>query len=123
MGESAKEKVIALLEQLEQRDAAGDAAGSVAICEELLKYLKRDALPEMWATIQGTLADNLRHLPGDDARERAIHHYRCALEVLSEKEHAVQWAANNGNVGNLYLDRKKGVRSENLKQAITHRSA
>lgn len=111
-----------LLDQLAERDKAGDAVGCVVLCEQILELLPREKIPELWAAIQGTLADKLLQSPtqGPDTPERAISHYELALEVLTEEANGQQWAANHGQAGNLYMTRVAGDRAHNLARAIDH---
>lgn len=122
MGESQQNTAMMMLEKLEKYDAAGDKQACISICNELLKIIDRQRFPELWASIQGMLADNLRTNPADplNGPEQSISHYRLALEIFNEKEHSLQWAANNGNLGNIFMERKKGVGKDNIKQAIPY---
>lgn len=111
-----------LLDQLAEKDEAGDAAGCVVICEHILELLPREKIPELWAAIQGTLADKLLQSPaqGPDVAERALSHYELALEVLTAEANGKMWAANHGQAGNLYMSRVVGDRAQNLARAIDH---
>lgn len=117
-GESIKQ----LLDQLEEQDKVGDAAGCVATCRNILDLLPRDKIPELWAAIQGTLADKLLQDPaeGADGAEQALTHYELALEVLSEEANDQQWAGNHGQAGRLYMTRTTGARAQNLARAVEH---
>ncbi len=112
-----------LLDELEKAQNARDPSRSVNLCRALVARLDRNAIPELWAALQGTLADCLRQdSRGDpDARaDEAITAYLKALEVFTATTQPAQWAANHGNLGNLYMDRRRGTRAQNLSRAIHH---
>lgn len=111
-----------LLDRLVERDQAGDVSGCIAACEQILDLLPRERIPELWATIQGTLADKLLQRSGQDpdSSERALQHYELALQALTEESNGPQWAANHGQAGNLYMTRRTGERSANLARATDH---
>jgi tetratricopeptide (TPR) repeat protein len=115
-------RVLVLLEQLEQRHAAHDDAGCIAVCGELLGLLDRSKTRELWAAIQGTLADCLRNdrTEAETSRERAIHHYEQALSARTEADDGNLWAGNHGNLANLFMARRLGIRADNLRLAAEH---
>lgn len=119
---SKQDRILLLLEQLEQRSAAKDNAACIKVCEELLDLLDRDKIRELWAAIHGTLADCLRDDTIDPVKsqERAIRHYQQALSVRTEVADGRLWAGNHGSLANLYMNRRQGNRTDNLRHAIDH---
>jgi tetratricopeptide (TPR) repeat protein len=115
--------MLQLLGQLEDAQRLRDAPRSVDLCRSLLSRLDPKTIPDLWAALQGTLGDCLRHDTRGDPEtrgEEALAAYEKALEVFTSATHPVQWAANNGNLGNLFMERRRGARAGNLKRAIHH---
>ncbi len=75
-----------------------------------------DLLAEMW----GQLGNEYRRTEGANrpaALERALVAYQEALKHLASKRGA-NWARASFGLGNVYLDRVRGERSDNIEQAI-----
>ncbi|MFZ5917527.1 MAG: tetratricopeptide repeat protein [Chloroflexota bacterium] len=92
-----------------QAAAAQPAEGNEAAAERaaLLVWLG-NAYAER---IRGERAENI---------ERAIGHYRQALEVYTRAAFPEDWAMTQNNLGNAYYSRIRGERAENIERAIGH---
>ncbi|MBN2549545.1 MAG: CHAT domain-containing protein [Anaerolineales bacterium] len=112
-----------ILEALAQPARLSDMPRRVNLCLQALGMIERNTQPELWAVLEGELANSLAQNPlGERAEnlEQAISHYQQALEVRTRQAYPEQWATTQNNLAAAYRERIRGERAENLEQAIFH---
>ena len=111
-----------ILSELERLPETSDTLPRrIWLCRQALNFIDKEDEPETWAKLQNELADSLAQFSQGDATEnveRAIRHYKLALEVRTYETMPVKWAVTRINLANTYLKRTEGNRSQNIKQAI-----
>ncbi|EDZ92292.1 hypothetical protein AmaxDRAFT_4914, partial [Limnospira maxima CS-328] len=110
-----------LVQQFPQGQRAINLEIAIAIYIKALDFFDRQDNPEVWGTIQNSLAVAYRNrLRGERAEniEEAIRCYQAALEVRTRTAYAEDWATTQNNLGNAYCDRIRGERADNIEEAI-----
>jgi tetratricopeptide (TPR) repeat protein len=98
-----------------------DAADRVALCQQALAQVSREADPVLWAKLHNELAKSLAQDPrGDQANniESAIQHFEQALTVLSRQDYPEEWAVIQNNLASAFRQRSRGERADNIELAI-----
>src|SRR5690348_9573801 len=107
----------ALLDAMNSPEAAGDYARQVELLREALPLIDREAEPRRWAGLRGKLGMALRQSMAGDHQENieeAIGCYTDALSQFSAEVAPVPYAMSHYDLGQIYLERQQGNRSENL---------
>lgn len=115
----------ALVIELTSLGRPSEMASRVEVCRAALRLVNRDAQPEIWASLQVTLADSLAQNPlGDQADnlERAIEHHQRALEIYTRRAFPADWALSQTGLGMAYRRRIRGERAENVERAEVARA-
>ncbi len=111
----------AILQELMKTAHLSEMPRRIDLCRKALTRIDRGQDVEVWATLQGELANSLlNNLQGSrvDNIEQAIYHYRQSLEVHTPANFPEQWAATQNNLAMLYIEWSKGERADNIELAI-----
>src|SRR3989304_1014460 len=112
-----------ILEKLKRLKRPSEMPRRIALCEEALLLVDRKTEPELWAGLNGELANSLVQNPQDnraDNLELAIFHFNEATLEFTRVRFPEEWAMIQNNLGNAYSDRIRGVRADNIEKAIGH---
>lgn len=96
---------------------------AILACNEALKIVKREDMPEIWAAIKNNLARAYcERISGDiaDNLEQAISLFKAALPIHTRELFPKEWAKLQHNLGEAYFKRVKGDKSENLDKALDY---
>lgn len=105
-----------ILHRLAQGEVRSQHHEAVELSQRALGSIIKEHDPTLWAALQVRLANALRQDPLNEPAEnleRAISHYRQALEVCTLDAYPEEWAAIQNNLGSVYADRIRGERAEN----------
>ncbi|MBI5965469.1 MAG: CHAT domain-containing protein [Chloroflexi bacterium] len=119
----AQDELDKILEELNEATQRNDFPRRIALGQQALDKITREAEPELWGRLQNNLAKSLIQNPtGDRAEniEQAIQLLQQSLEVRTPNAFPQDWAATQSKLVNAYTDRIRGNRTENIEQAIQH---
>lgn len=111
------------LRELKRLGHPGDAPRRVEVCRTALTMVDRNTEPELWALLQGVLADSLIQSPVGDRGERIDQAIACYLDIIAiyaRESSSKQWSRAQYGAGRSYLDRIHGERADNIERAIEH---
>ena len=121
LSDSHRGEIAAALGELLALDPDADSARRAELSQRALQYVSRDAMPELWATLQHSLAAALSRSTGPtraDDVERSIEHHRLGFEALPREQSPEAWAGAKVDMGNAYINRTMGSRAENVDTAL-----
>jgi CHAT domain-containing protein/tetratricopeptide (TPR) repeat protein len=117
------DKLQAILKDLAHLTELHEMPHRVRLSKIAIRLVQREEHAELWAGLQVGLGDSLAQNPlGSRAAnlEKAIFHYRQALEIYTHSDFPVDWALTQNNLAIAYTNRIEGDRSANLERAIFH---
>ncbi|TAH53991.1 MAG: tetratricopeptide repeat protein, partial [Chloroflexota bacterium] len=115
--------VRSILQEISRLTRLPDMPRKIELCRAALERITREQNQNLWAGLNGELANALNQNPqGSRAEnlEEAIRHYELALEVYTRVAFPEQWSGTQNNLANAYKNRIRGERADNLEEAIRH---
>src|SRR5689334_2048913 len=93
------------LEGIIQESHSKQIERCIVLFQRALKLVDREQNPQLWGTLNVILADKLLQASLDtrvDNLERAIGHYKQALQVFTQTAFPEDWANTHINLGNTF---------------------